>query len=85
MKVCIDPGHGGNDPGAIGFDPYYVEEKLINLAIGRSCQSDPNRRRHCSRDRQIIRDLAHTAERSGERLCGGWQAAAVADTGILEL
>lgn len=27
--ICIDPGHGGNDPGAVG----YVVEKEINLAV----------------------------------------------------
>lgn len=26
-KICIDPGHGGTDPGAVG----YVTEKTINL------------------------------------------------------
>jgi len=31
MKVCIDPGHGGNDPGAIG--PTGLKEKDINLAV----------------------------------------------------
>lgn len=30
MKICIDPGHGGNDPGAISGG---VQEKDINLAI----------------------------------------------------
>lgn len=30
-KVCIDPGHGGSDPGAVGVNN--VMEKDINLAI----------------------------------------------------
>jgi N-acetylmuramoyl-L-alanine amidase len=34
MKICIDPGHGGNDPGAIGTDPFVMEEKDFNLAVG---------------------------------------------------
>lgn len=31
MKVCIDPGHGGSDPGAIGNG---LQEKDITLLIG---------------------------------------------------
>lgn len=31
-KVCIDPGHGGFDPGAIG--PHGTREKDVTLAIG---------------------------------------------------
>lgn len=31
MKVCIDAGHGGHDPGAIG--PSGVKEKDVNLAV----------------------------------------------------
>jgi len=31
--VAIDPGHGGQDPGAIG--PHGTEEKNVTLAIGR--------------------------------------------------
>ncbi len=31
VKVFIDPGHGGNDPGAIG---YGLQEKQITLIIG---------------------------------------------------
>ena len=30
MKICIDPGHGGKDPGAVGYD---VKEKDITLGI----------------------------------------------------
>lgn len=29
-KMCIDPGHGGSDPGAVG----YVTEKTVNLDTG---------------------------------------------------
>lgn len=29
-KICIDPGHGGSDPGAIGFG---LKEKDVNLDI----------------------------------------------------
>lgn len=32
VKVFIDPGHGGNDPGAIGHG---LEEKQITLVIGK--------------------------------------------------
>ena len=30
MKICIDPGHGGKDPGATNGSVY---EKNINLAV----------------------------------------------------
>lgn len=33
MKVCIDPGHGGKDPGAIGKNN--TKEKDITLAIAK--------------------------------------------------
>ena len=31
MKVCIDPGHGGSQPGAVG--PNGTFEKDITLAV----------------------------------------------------
>ena len=40
MKVCIDPGHGGKDPGGIGFDPFYVEEKTVNLAVALKLEAE---------------------------------------------
>ena len=33
MKICIDPGHGGSDPGAIGTQPFPLEEKDFNLSL----------------------------------------------------
>ena len=34
MKICIDPGHGGADPGAICINPFRLEEKEFNLNLG---------------------------------------------------
>ena len=31
MKIGIDPGHGGNDPGAVGLNG--LQEKPVTLAI----------------------------------------------------
>jgi N-acetylmuramoyl-L-alanine amidase len=33
MKICIDPGHGGTDTGAIGTQPRRIEEKEFNLSL----------------------------------------------------
>ena len=33
MKVCVDAGHGGADPGAIGLEPRRLEEKDVTLAL----------------------------------------------------
>jgi len=33
MKICIDPGHGGKDPGAVGTSPFILEEKEFNLKL----------------------------------------------------
>ena len=32
MKICIDPGHGGADSGAVGTQPFRLEEKEFNLS-----------------------------------------------------
>ena len=31
MKICLDPGHGGHDPGAVG--PTGLKEAYINLEV----------------------------------------------------
>ena len=36
-KVCIDPGHGGIDPGAVG--PSGLMEKTVNLQVARAVRS----------------------------------------------
>jgi len=33
MKIVIDPGHGGMFPGAVGTNPFVVNEKDVTLAI----------------------------------------------------
>ena len=46
MKICVDPGHGGRDPGAIGFDPFYVEEKTVNLSVALRLEAELESRGH---------------------------------------
>lgn len=44
MRVCVDAGHGGIDPGAVGGVPFPVEEKDVNLAIALEVEKQLQRR-----------------------------------------
>ena len=46
MKVCIDSGHGGRDPGAIGVNPFRLEEKDFNLSLALLLEEELEGRGH---------------------------------------
>lgn len=71
--VVIDPGHGGEDPGAIG--PGYVKEKDVVLAISKALADDINAKRgfraHLTRDRDYyirLRDRTNIARKKNADL-----------------
>ena len=33
MRVCVDPGHGGKDPGAIGYKPWRLREAEVVWSV----------------------------------------------------
>jgi N-acetylmuramoyl-L-alanine amidase len=46
VKVCVDPGHGGSDPGAIGTQPFRLEEKDFNLNLALLLEEELEERGH---------------------------------------
>lgn len=46
MKICLDAGHGGRDPGAVGTDPFRLAEKKITLEISQRLEQELEERGH---------------------------------------
>lgn len=46
MKVCVDAGHGGADPGGIGTVPFFLEEKHISLQLAIFLEEELEARGH---------------------------------------
>ncbi len=46
MRVCIDAGHGGRDPGAIGRQPFELAEKEVTLAVALLLEQELEARGH---------------------------------------
>lgn len=69
MKVCIDPGHGGRDPGAVGR---ISQEKNINLEVGRLLQNELTRYQAgivMTRTTDVDVSLQRRAEIANQNLC----------------
>lgn len=64
--IAIDPGHGGEDPGAIG--PAGTKEKTVVLAIGKLLRDlinlQPNMRAFMTRDADYFVPLAQRVEKA---------------------
>lgn len=74
MKVCVDAGHGGSDPGAVGTVPFEVEEHTVNLAVAERVEAALEGRGHWvvmtrRQDRTLsLRARADFANRLGAEL-----------------
>ena len=66
LVVAIDPGHGGQDPGAVG--PTGKREKDVTLAVARELarqvNATPGLRAFLTRDTDVFIPLPHRAQRA---------------------
>jgi N-acetylmuramoyl-L-alanine amidase len=66
ITIAIDPGHGGEDPGAVGRRGTY--EKNVALAIGRrlkaAVEAEPNMRAMLTRDGDYFVPLADRVQKA---------------------
>jgi N-acetylmuramoyl-L-alanine amidase len=68
--ICIDPGHGGHDPGALG--PTGLEEKTVVLQVAKELQQliqqeMPQYRVVLTRDQDVFVPLAERARMANEQ------------------
>jgi N-acetylmuramoyl-L-alanine amidase len=69
MKICIDPGHGGTDPGAIGKEPFVLNEKDVTLSISLLLKKELEEKGHkvfLTRDKDITVSLADRAKAANQ-------------------
>jgi N-acetylmuramoyl-L-alanine amidase len=68
--ICLDPGHGGHDPGALG--PTGLEEKTVVLQVAKELrqliqQEMPQYRVVLTRDQDVFVPLAERARMANEQ------------------
>jgi N-acetylmuramoyl-L-alanine amidase len=68
--ICIDPGHGGHDPGALG--PTGLEEKTVVLQVAKELrqlirQEMPQYQVFLTRDQDVFVPLLERARRANEQ------------------
>ena len=67
--MVVDPGHGGDDHGAVGATG--VEEKTLVLGVARNAElpghTDASALRTTGTDAGVVRTLARTLSRNRER------------------
>lgn len=89
-KIYIDPGHGGSDPGAVGFG---VREAAVNLIVAKLLQDELARQGHAvkmSRTEDTLKTLAvrcREANTWGADIvisihCNAWETEAAHGTGV---
>jgi N-acetylmuramoyl-L-alanine amidase len=69
MKICIDPGHGGTDPGAIGKEPFILNEKDVTLSISLFLKKELEEKGHTvllTRNKDVAVSLADRAKTANE-------------------
>ncbi|NYZ63813.1 N-acetylmuramoyl-L-alanine amidase [Luteimonas deserti] len=66
LVIAIDPGHGGQDPGAIGPGGTYEKHVVLSIAreLARQINATPGMRAHLIRDNDAYIELTQRARRA---------------------
>jgi N-acetylmuramoyl-L-alanine amidase len=66
VTVAIDPGHGGEDPGAIGRGGTYEKDVVLSISkkLRERIESEPNWRAYLTRDADYFVELADRVRRA---------------------